>query len=129
MHNPSMQKASFDKDFELVEFGRIVKRVVKLDGVEATLVRFGAGASVKEDAVDPGLLGEHKSCPLAHVAYILEGAIRIRQSDGSEDVFRAGDIMMLPPGHDAWTVGDEDCLFVEFSRGSADYYGESDLTH
>jgi hypothetical protein len=29
--------------------------------------------------------------------------------------------MMLPPGHDAWTVGDEPCTFVEFSRGN-DYY-------
>jgi len=28
---------------------------------------------------------------------------------------------MLPPGHDAWTVGDEPCVFVEFSRGN-DYY-------
>jgi hypothetical protein len=30
--------------------------------------------------------------------------------------------MLLPPGHDAWTVGDEPCVFVEFSRGN-DYYG------
>jgi len=29
--------------------------------------------------------------------------------------------MLLPPGHDAWTVGDEACTFVEFSRGN-DYY-------
>jgi hypothetical protein len=28
---------------------------------------------------------------------------------------------MLPPGHDAWTVGDEPCVFVEFSKG-IDYY-------
>jgi hypothetical protein len=31
---------------------------------------------------------------------------------------------MLPPGHDAWTVGDEPCVFVEFSRGN-DYYRAS----
>ncbi|QLQ09952.1 MAG: hypothetical protein HZY75_05625 [Nocardioidaceae bacterium] len=124
-----MQKANFETGYELVEFGRIVKRVVKLDSVEATLVRFGVGASVEEDAVAPGLLGEFNACPLPHVAYIIEGAIRIRQTDGSEDVFRAGDIMMLPPHHDAWTVGDEDCLFVEFSRGSVDYYGAPELAH
>jgi hypothetical protein len=29
--------------------------------------------------------------------------------------------MMLPPGHDAWCVGEEPCIFVEFSRGG-DYY-------
>jgi hypothetical protein len=42
-------------------------------------------------------------------------------TDGSEDVFAGGDVMLLPPGHDAWTVGDEACTFVEFSRGG-DYY-------
>ena len=34
----------------------------------------------------------------------------------------ANEVMMLPPGHDAWSVGDEACVFVEFSRGN-DYYG------
>lgn len=29
--------------------------------------------------------------------------------------------MLLPPGHDAWTVGDEAARFVEFSSGN-DYY-------
>jgi hypothetical protein len=41
--------------------------------------------------------------------------------DGSEEEFGPGDIMMLPPGHDAWTVSDEPCVFVEFSQGN-DYY-------
>lgn len=61
-------------------------------------------------------------CELAHVGYVLQGALGVRQRGGSEEVFKAGDIMLLPPGHEAWTVGDEDCVFVEFSRGSDDYY-------
>jgi hypothetical protein len=36
--------------------------------------------------------------------------------------FGPNEVMMLPPGHDAWSVGDEACVFVEFSRGN-DYYG------
>ncbi len=35
---------------------------------------------------------------------------------------RSGEVMLLPPGHDAWTVGDQACTFVEFSKGN-DYYG------
>src|SRR5690242_7889676 len=31
------------------------------------------------------------------------------------------DDMLLPHGHDAWSVGNEPCVFVEFSRGN-DYY-------
>jgi hypothetical protein len=52
---------------------------------------------------------------------VLSGRILIRMDDGSEEEFGRGDVMMLPPGHDAWTVGDEPCDFIEFSRGN-DYY-------
>ena len=43
------------------------------------------------------------------------------KADGSEQDFSKDDVMLLPPGHDAWTVGTEPCIFVEFSRGN-DYY-------
>jgi hypothetical protein len=41
--------------------------------------------------------------------------------DGAEEDFGPNDVMLLPPGHDAWTLGDEPCVFVEFSRGYEDY--------
>jgi len=41
--------------------------------------------------------------------------------DGSQQDFSKNDVMLLPPGHDAWSVGNEPCVFVEFSRGN-DYY-------
>ena len=40
---------------------------------------------------------------------------------GNEDEFGPIQVMLLPPGHDAWTVGDEPCVFVEFSRGNDHY--------
>jgi uncharacterized cupin superfamily protein len=55
------------------------------------------------------------------VALVISGALGVQMADGSEEVFSAGDVMLLPPGHDAWTVGEEACTFVEFSRGN-DYY-------
>jgi hypothetical protein len=42
-------------------------------------------------------------------------------ADESLEEFSAGEVMLLPPGHDAWTVGAQACTFVEFSRGN-DYY-------
>jgi len=87
----------------------ISKQDVRLDTVTVKNVRFEVGATTK-------------GCMLAHVAYVLSGCIKIRMTDGSEEVFAAGDVMMLPPGHDAWTVGDEPCEFIEFSRGTDDYY-------
>jgi hypothetical protein len=41
--------------------------------------------------------------------------------DGSEETSKVGDVMLLPPGHDACSVGDQPCVFVEFSDG-ADVY-------
>jgi hypothetical protein len=123
-YNPAMQKASFTDDaVEVVSAGRVSKRIAKLDGLRVTLVTFGKGASVAEDGVATGALAT-TLCEEAHVGYVFQGALGVRQRDGSEEVFRAGDVMLLPPGHDAWTVGDEDFVFVQFSRGSDDYYGQ-----
>ncbi|KRE77805.1 MULTISPECIES: hypothetical protein [Micrococcaceae] len=118
-----MQKANFvDEDnYELITIGRITKRMVTLDGASAVLVRFPVGASVTEDAVKTGIL-DTDMCPMPHVAYILEGSLGVRQRTGSEEEFSAGDLMMLPPEHEAWTVGDRDCVFIEFMRGTSDVY-------
>lgn len=118
-----MQKANFvDEDkYELITIGRITKRMVTLDGASALLVRFPVGASVTEDAVKTGIL-DTDMCPMPHVAYILEGSLGVRQRTGSEEEFSAGDLMMLPPEHEAWTVGDQDCVFIEFMRGTSDVY-------
>jgi hypothetical protein len=64
-----------------------------------------------------------ESCQLPHVALVLSGTLRVVMDDGSSEDFSKNDVMLLPPGHDAWTVGDEACVFVEFFRGN-DYYGD-----
>ncbi len=56
-----------------------------------------------------------------HVAVVVEGTLHVALDDGSARDYTAGDVMLLPPGHDAWTVGDVPARFVEFSRGN-DYY-------
>lgn len=118
-----MQKANFvdEDEYELITIGRITKRTVTLEGASALLVRFPVGASVTEDAVKTGIL-DTDMCPMPHVAYILQGSLGVRQRSGSEEEFSAGDLMMLPPEHEAWTVGDEDCVFIEFMRGTSDVY-------
>jgi hypothetical protein len=44
--------------------------------------------------------------------------------DGSQQDFSKNDVMLLAPGHDAPSVGNEPCEFVEFSRGNDYYAGE-----
>ena len=122
----AMQKKNFfDEDVEIERFGRIYKRKIKLDGMTVDLVSFPVGSNLDDDCVKTGLFPEGQTmCHMAHVSYILQGAIKIRQHDGSEEVFRKGDMMLLPPHHDAWTEGNEDCVFLDFSRGYRDMYDD-----
>ncbi len=117
MVNPNMQQATLDSLKPDVHH-KISKATANLDGLSVTKVTFNVGARWSTD-LKPDVGTE--SCELPHVAYVVSGTLHVRMNDGSERDFSAGDVMMLPPGHDAWTVGDKACVFVEFSHGN-DYY-------
>ena len=44
----------------------------------------------------------------------------IKPDDGEEITIGPGDVINLDPGHDAWTVGDEPAVVVDF-QGMIDY--------
>ena len=56
-----------------------------------------------------------RSCEAAHSGYVLSGRMRIVMDDGQEAEIGPGDYAVIPPGHDAWTVGDETCVIVDFA--------------
>jgi hypothetical protein len=116
-YNPSLQKARL-ADVEADVHGLISKKTAELDGVAVTEVTFQAGARWSND-LKP--FAGTELCELPHVALVTAGTLRVVLSDGSQEDFSAGDVMLLPPGHDAWTVGGTACTFVEFSKGN-DYY-------
>lgn len=60
------------------------------------------------------------SCQAAHVGIFLAGRMKVVMDDGEELEYRPGDFAIMPPGHDAWIVGEEDCVFVDW-QGFADY--------
>jgi quercetin dioxygenase-like cupin family protein len=39
----------------------------------------------------------------------------IAMNDGMEMELQPGDAAVIPPGHDAWVVGQDDCEIVDFS--------------
>jgi quercetin dioxygenase-like cupin family protein len=65
-------------------------------------------------------IAQTDSCQAAHAGYVLAGRIKIVMDDGEECEFGAGDYMSVPPGHDAWIVGDEQCVVLDW-QGYADY--------
>lgn len=114
---PGMQKGNLDS-VKADEHGKIKKETVALNGVSVTRVTFDLGAKWSTDLKN---YAGTNSCQLPHVALVLSGTLRVVMDDGSQQDFSRNDVMLLPPGHDAWSVGNEPCVFVEFSRGS-DYY-------
>jgi hypothetical protein len=58
-----------------------------------------------------GLPDDH--CPCEHWGYVFKGAIKFSYTDGSEEVFRAGDAYYAKPGHLPTVL--EDVELVEFS--------------
>lgn len=61
------------------------------------------------------------SCQSLHVGYALSGRIRIKMNDGEEDEIVGGDVVHILPGHDAWVVGDEPFVFLDFGASVAKY--------
>jgi uncharacterized protein YjlB len=60
------------------------------------------------------------SCLANHTIYVLSGRMAIRMDDGTEIEIGPGDAIVIPPGHDAWTVGDEACIAID-TTGVARY--------
>jgi hypothetical protein len=55
------------------------------------------------------------SCQLTHTAYGISGRLRVRMDDGTEREFGPGEVSYVPPGHDAWVVGNEPFVAVDFT--------------
>ena len=66
---------------------------------------------------DVGPIVGADSCPAGHVGICLSGQVTVRALDGLELTFGPGDIFVMEPGHDAWTVGSEPCEW--FDAGAA----------
>jgi uncharacterized cupin superfamily protein len=39
----------------------------------------------------------------------------VRMDDGTEKEVGPGDVLVIPPSHGAWVVGDEPCVQVDFT--------------
>jgi hypothetical protein len=61
-----------------------------------------------------------KSCEAPHLNYHISGRLHVLMDDGTEDEFGPGDVSRLPPGHDAWVVGDDPVVVIDIS-GMGEY--------
>jgi hypothetical protein len=55
------------------------------------------------------------SCEFEHRGVALEGRLHVELDDGEAFDVKAGDAYLIPPGHDAWVVGDEPYRSIDWS--------------
>lgn len=95
------------------------------------LLKFG-GAVVGRGVFQPGWrwstslkpIVKTKSCEAPHFQYHVSGVLHVVMDDGTEKDCKPGDISLLSSGHDAWVVGNEPVVVVDF-QGMIDYAKQS----
>ncbi len=99
----------------------------KFEKGKLDLVKIG-GAMVGRAEFQPGWrwstslkqMMKTESCQAPHFQFHVSGILHIVMDDGTEKDCKAGDISFVPAGHDAWVVGNEPVVVVDF-QGMVDY--------
>lgn len=70
---------------------------------------------------DVGPIAGTRSCQVHHQGVVLSGRLHVETEAGVGGEVGVDDVYDMPPGHDAWVVGDEPFVAIEFA--SAHIYG------
>lgn len=108
---------SFGKPDEVREFPLGKVELVKINGAVIGRATFQPGWKWST-SVQP--IAKTKSCEAPHFQYHVSGTLMVQMDDGTILECRPGDISLLPLGHDAWVVGNEPAVVVDF-QGMINY--------
>lgn len=112
-----MIKKSFNSPDEVRTFPKGKLELVSAGGITFGKATFEPGWKWSE-SVKP--IVKTDSCLAPHKQFHLSGRIHVVMDDGTEEEFGPGDVSILPPGHDAWVVGNEPVVAIDVS-GMKDY--------
>jgi mannose-6-phosphate isomerase-like protein (cupin superfamily) len=130
MTSAAMRKSTLSPD-ETRTFPNGKVEIVHLQDREAAFVTLKPGWKWSTD-IRPSAGTE--MCQIAHFQYVLSGRLMVEMEAGSRIELRPGDFASIPPGHDAWVVGDESFTAVDFlgmkeyarPRGAQSYSADLD---
>lgn len=108
---------SFDKPDEVRTFPKGRLELVTIGGATVGRATFEPGWRWAS-SVQP--IAKTASCEAAHFQYHAAGVLKVVMDDGTELECHPGEVSLLPSGHDAWVVGDEPAVVVDF-QGMLDY--------
>jgi hypothetical protein len=111
------ESKSFQEPDEIREFskGRVAVKKVGDAPVGRAILQPGWKWST---CVKP--IANTTSCQAAHLQYHISGVLHVRMDDGTEFDCKPGEVSYIPPGHDAWVIGNEPVEVIDF-QGMAQY--------
>ncbi len=102
---------SFKSPDEIRNFPNGRLEILNVGGAEVGRLILNPGWRWSND-VKP--IAKTSSCQAPHFQYHVAGRIAILMDDGTEFVAGPGDVTSLPKGHDAWVVGNEPVIVVDW---------------
>jgi hypothetical protein len=109
------EHVGFGSPDEVREFPHDKAEILKVGDAEIGRLVLQPGWRWSND-VKP--IAQTQSCEAPHLQYHVAGRLAVRMDDGTEFVAQPGDITSLPKGHDAWVVGDEPVIVVDWFGAS-----------
>jgi class 3 adenylate cyclase len=109
---PRLQFKSFANPDDVRDFPKGRGEVVKLD--EATVGR-GTWEPGWRWSVDLAPIMGTRSCQVHHFGHSISGSVHVLTDDGQAIDIPPDSIYEIPPGHDAWVVGDQPWVTVEWA--------------
>ena len=106
---------AFGKADEIREFPNGRAEMLNIGGGMVGRLVFQPGWRWSKD-VKP--IANTSSCEAPHFQYHVSGRLAIKMDDGTEMIAGPGDVTALPSGHDAWVVGDEPAVVIDFFGAS-----------
>ena len=106
-----LQRRRFSEsdDVQMIPSGRI--DLVELDNRAIGRITYEPGWRW---SVDMKPLASTRTCQVHHVGVTMSGRLRVQMQDGVELELGPGEVFEIPPGHDAWVIGDEPWVAVDF---------------
>ena len=109
---PRLRAKHFEDPDETRSVPRASLPVVNLDEVTVGLAVWEPGWRWSTD-LQP--IAGTESCENHHLGYAQSGALEVQTDDGERLVIRGGSVYEIPPRHDAWVVGDEPFVTIEWT--------------
>ena len=117
---------TFGRPDETREFPKGRAEIVRVGGCEVGRLIFQPGWRWSKDLKS---IAGTPSCQAPHFQYHVSGRLAILMDDGAEFIAGPGDITSLPSGHDAWVVGDEPVVVVDWYGASNYAKAKNGATH